>query len=75
MKIHIVQKGDTLWKIAQKYNVDLQTLIEANPQIKNPDRIDIGMKIIIPIGGTPMEPKYPKEMPKPLYNNHYHKDQ
>ncbi|MEC3434256.1 SafA/ExsA family spore coat assembly protein, partial [Bacillus cereus] len=45
MKIHIVQKGDTLWKIAKKYGVDFDTLKQTNTQLSNPDLIMPGMKI------------------------------
>ncbi|PFK30109.1 hypothetical protein COI93_22870, partial [Bacillus cereus] len=48
MKIHIVQKGDTLWKIAKKYGVDFETLKKANTQLSNPDLIMPGMKIKVP---------------------------
>lgn len=45
---YIVQPGDTLFGISLKFNVPLQTVIELN-SIKNPDRIDVGDKIIIPV--------------------------
>ena len=32
VKIHIVQKGDTLWKLAKKYGVDFEKLKAANTQ-------------------------------------------
>lgn len=48
MKIHIVQKGDTLWTIAKKYNVDFNALKSLNNQLSNPDMIYPGMKIKIP---------------------------
>lgn len=48
MKIHIVQKGETLWEIAQYYEVDFNDLQQANPQISSPDMIMPGMKIMIP---------------------------
>lgn len=48
MRIHIVQKGDTLWKIAQKYNVDFEQLKQLNSHLANPDYILPGMKIKIP---------------------------
>ncbi|MEB3102045.1 LysM peptidoglycan-binding domain-containing protein [Ferviditalea candida] len=60
MKIHIVKKGDTLYKLSQKYHVDLQKLIEANPQIANPDVIDVGMKVKIPANAQPV--KLPENM-------------
>ncbi|WP_078413899.1 SafA/ExsA family spore coat assembly protein [Priestia abyssalis] len=48
MKIHIVQKGDTLWKIAKKYGVDFEELKKMNSQLSNPDMIMPGMKIKVP---------------------------
>ncbi|WP_248927377.1 LysM peptidoglycan-binding domain-containing protein [Paenibacillus hamazuiensis] len=56
MKIHIVKKGDTLYELSQKYNVDLEKLIAANPQIADPNVIDVGMKVKIPTGPKPVEP-------------------
>jgi len=52
MKIHVVRKGDTLYDIAQKYGVDLDVLIAANPQIDDPDVLMIGQKIRIPSKGV-----------------------
>lgn len=48
MKIHIVKKGDTLYALSQKYGVTLQKIIEANPQISNPEVLAIGDKVKIP---------------------------
>ncbi len=45
---YIVVKGDTLWHIAAKCRISLRDLVEANPQIKNRDRIYIGDKIYLP---------------------------
>src|SRR5690554_4368347 len=50
VRIHIVQKGDTLWKLAQKYGVDFEALKAANSHLSNPDLIMPGMKIKIPSG-------------------------
>lgn len=55
MKIHMVKKGESLYLIAQKYNVPLEALIGANPEIANPDAIDVGMKVKIP---APAHPAY-----------------
>ncbi|MBM7572048.1 SafA/ExsA family spore coat assembly protein, partial [Aquibacillus albus] len=48
MKIHVVQQGETLWKIAQKYGVDFEELKKLNSHLSNPDMIMPGMKIKIP---------------------------
>ena len=51
VKIHIVQKGDTLWKIAKKYGVNFEELKKLNSQLSNPDMIMPGMKIKVPTSG------------------------
>lgn len=43
-----VVRGDSLWKIAVRYKIGLSELIEANPQIKNPDLIYPNDLITIP---------------------------
>ncbi len=48
MKIHIVKSGDTLYALSQKYGVPLQKIIDANPQISNPDVLAVGDKVKIP---------------------------
>lgn len=45
---YTVRSGDTLWKIAVKYQVGLSEIISANTQIRNPALIYPGQKINIP---------------------------
>lgn len=45
---YTVRKGDTLWGLAKRYDVTLAALIAANPQIKNPNLIYPGDKVLIP---------------------------
>ena len=45
---HTVVKGDSMWKIAVKYQVGLSELKSANPHIKNPALIYPGQLITIP---------------------------
>ncbi|MGE5417362.1 MAG: LysM peptidoglycan-binding domain-containing protein [Acidobacteriota bacterium] len=45
---YTVQAGDTLYLIANRMDVPLALLIEANPQINNPDLIYPGQRICIP---------------------------
>lgn len=47
-KTYKVEKGDTMWKIAQKFEIGMNELIAANPQIQNPANINAGDKIYIP---------------------------
>jgi len=45
---YTVQKGDSLWKIASKYQIGISEIIAANPQIKNVSMIYPGQKISVP---------------------------
>lgn len=45
---HTVRSGDSMWRIALKYQVGISELIQANPQIKNPDLIYPGQNLTIP---------------------------
>jgi len=45
---YTVVAGDSLWKIAVKTQTGVQELIDANPQLANPDQINVGQKINIP---------------------------
>lgn len=42
---HSVTKGDTLWALAQRYGLSLTQLITLNPQIKNPNLIQVGEEV------------------------------
>jgi len=47
MTIYIVQKGDTLWNIAKRYNVTVDSIVKAN-NIANPNSIMPGQQLVIP---------------------------
>ena len=46
---HTVVSGDSMWKIAVKYQVGLSEIKSANPHIKNPDLIYPGQVLNIPM--------------------------
>lgn len=46
--VYVVKSGDTMWKIASKFEVGVSELIGANPSLKNPALIYPGQKITIP---------------------------
>ena len=44
--IYLVQKGDTLWSIAKRYNTTVDALVKLN-SIENPSKVTLGMQIMI----------------------------
>ena len=44
---HVVREGDTLWKIARMYEVDLRELIRLN-NIQDPNSLEVGEVLLIP---------------------------
>lgn len=47
MLIHIVNRGDTLWQIANRYNMTVNAIQQIN-QLPNPNQLLIGQALIIP---------------------------
>lgn len=45
---HTVVRGDTMWKLAVKYEVGTSEIIDANPQVENPNLIYPGDRLNIP---------------------------
>ena len=67
MRVHIVQKGDTLWKIAKQYAVGFEEVKRLNAHLANPDYIVPGMEIYLPDTAVKKEVKQAvKEQPKPV---------
>ena len=46
MTVYIVQSGDTLWKIAKRYNTPLDELISVN-ELEHPGRVSMGQKLLM----------------------------
>lgn len=46
---YTVKSGDSLWKIAQRYQIGLSEIISANPQFSNPNLIYPGQRVTIPL--------------------------
>jgi morphogenetic protein associated with SpoVID len=45
---HIVKQGDSLWKLGKAWEIPLQAMIKANPQLKNPNVLMTGEIVYIP---------------------------
>jgi nucleoid-associated protein YgaU len=53
--IYVVKKGDTMSKIASRFDLTVEQLLAANPQIENPNKISIGDEVTIPVPGAEEE--------------------
>ena len=45
--IYVVNKGDTLWNLAKKYNTTIDSLVKIN-ELEGNENITAGQKLIIP---------------------------
>ncbi len=52
--VHTVQAGDTISGLALQYDVSEEEIIAAN-QLENPNFLQVGMQLIIPVGGMPTQ--------------------
>lgn len=62
---HIVQRGEYLSLIAQRYGTSVQSILTANPQITNWNLIYAGQTIFVPFGAQPV-PVPPPPTPVPV---------
>jgi LysM repeat protein len=51
--VHIVKRGENLYRIARRYGTSVQAIAAAN-HIPNPNRIYVGQRLIIPSGSGPV---------------------
>lgn len=55
MKLHIGKEGDTVISLSDKYGVEPERILEANPQLSGTTAIERGMKVKIPSGPVSMQ--------------------
>lgn len=53
---YMVESGDTLLAVAERLGVTLEALLEANPDIVDPNRISVGQVIRVPSAGVVPSP-------------------
>jgi LysM repeat protein len=46
--VYTIKKGDTLSEISQKFQVSIDVIIGANPEVTDPNNLRIGQRLIIP---------------------------
>lgn len=57
--IHIVQRGENLFRIAMSYGLSTDEVARAN-NITNPGSILVGQRLIIPLNGLPVQEEMPE---------------
>lgn len=60
MAVYTVQSGDTLGRIATRFNTTVSELQRLNPQIANINEIFVGQRITVPDVGTPTPTQPPQ---------------
>lgn len=50
--VYTINQGDTFYKIARRYEISVQDLIDANPNI-DPANLQVGQQICVPTDGIP----------------------
>lgn len=51
MQIHVIQRGQSLYTIAQMYGTNVNSIVEAN-QVPNPNNLVVGQTLVVPIVGS-----------------------
>lgn len=62
--VHVVQTGDTLGSISIAYDVTIVDIMSVNG-IEDPNFLQIGQELVIPVGGIPTATPLPTETPPP----------
>ncbi|AZU60488.1 LysM peptidoglycan-binding domain-containing protein [Neobacillus mesonae] len=57
MIIHVVSSGETLWQIANRYAVSMNSIIKTN-ELADPNQLVVGQALVIPKPGTVHTVKY-----------------
>ncbi len=51
-KLHVLQSGETLSAITERYGISMESLVGANPDLSSLDRLPVGVELLIPPAGT-----------------------
>ncbi|WP_458412904.1 LysM peptidoglycan-binding domain-containing protein [Schinkia sp. CFF1] len=51
MLIHVVRSGETLWQIANRYNVSTNSIVQIN-ELQYPNQLVIGQSLVVPTANT-----------------------
>jgi LysM repeat protein len=62
--VHVVQTGDTLGSISVEYDVTVGDIMSVNG-LEDPNFLQVGQELLIPVGGIPTATSPPTETPAP----------
>lgn len=51
LRIHVVKRGETTWRISQRYGTSVGAIVRAN-HLADPTKISVGQRLYIPAGRT-----------------------
>lgn len=63
--VYTVQPGDTLGKISREFDVPIEDIMVAN-NMDNPNFLQVGQELLIPVGGIPTATPVPTNTPSPI---------
>jgi LysM repeat protein len=63
--VYTVQAGDTLGKISREFDVSIDDIMAANG-MDNPNFLQVGQQLLIPVGGIPTATPVPTDTPSPI---------
>lgn len=63
--VYTVQTGDTLGKISREYDVSIDDIMAAN-NMDDPNFLQVGQELLIPVGGIPTATPIPTDTPSPI---------
>jgi hypothetical protein len=55
MKLHMAKEGDTIHTLSEKYEIELERILAANPHIEDSESLTRGTKVKIPSGPVSMQ--------------------
>jgi LysM repeat protein len=64
-RTYTVQAGDTLFSIARRHGLTVEQLLAANPQVTNPNLVQIGQVLVIPEDDFGLFTPSPRPSPSP----------
>ena len=47
VRIHVVKRGETTWRISQRYGTSVSAIVRAN-QLADPTKISVGQRLYVP---------------------------